>query len=158
LIVSGRRDADAARVRNALKSRRNVYAVAKNIMRVNNYVTDIDANAKLKPRIFAVFDREFIDTALELYRSPNRLDRAWKLRQETIAGVVNNAAPVFSDCRVDSLRQQRAQFGVGGFFVMVHEPANSQPRRRPKSPTTCARPGLAAPAPWPAIQPSTLYD
>jgi len=27
--------------------------------------------------------------------------------------------------------------------------ASSQPRRRPISPTTCARPGLAALAPWP---------
>src|SRR5262245_28460463 len=91
-------------------------------MRINNYVTDIDANAKLKPRISAVFDREFIDTALELHRSPNRLDRAWKLRQEAIAGVVYDPAPVFGDCRMDSLRQQSAQFGVRGFLGIVHEP------------------------------------
>src|SRR5262245_741294 len=105
-------------------------------MRISNYVTDIDANAKPNPRIFVVSDREFIDTALELHRSPNRLDRAWKLRQKTIAGVVYNAAPVFSDCRMDSLRQQRAQFGVGSFFVIVHEPriashVGSQYRRQP---------------------------
>ena len=122
--------------RNALKTRRNVYAVAKNIMRISNYVTDIDANAKPKPRIFAVFDRKFIDTALELHRSPNRLDRAWKLRQEAIASVVYDAAPVSSDCRMDSLRQQRAQFGVGSFFVIVHEPriashGGGQYRRQP---------------------------
>jgi len=122
--------------RNALKTRRNVYAVAKNIMRISNYVTDIDANAKPKPRIFAVFDRKFIDTALELHRSPNRFDRAWKLRQEAIASVVYDAAPVSSDCRMDSLRQQRAQFGVGSFFVIVHEPriashGGGQYRRQP---------------------------
>jgi hypothetical protein len=136
LIVSSRRDADAARVRNALKTRRNVHSVAKNVMRLNDDVSDIDANAKLKPRIFAVSDRDLIDTALELHRSPNRLDRAWKLRQEAIAGIAYNAAPVFSDCRMDSLRQQHALFGVGSFFVIVHEPRiashiGGQYRRQP---------------------------
>ena len=91
---------------------------------------------KARPPIFAVSDSEFIDTGLELHRGPNRLDRAWKLRQEAIAGVLHDAAAVFSDCRVDSLRQKRGQFGVCGFFVMVHEPriashVGGQYRRQP---------------------------
>lgn len=126
-------------------------------MRINNYVTDIDANAKLKPLIFAVSDREFIDMAMELHRSPNRLDRAWKLRQEAIAGIVYDAAPMSGDCRMDGPRQQRAQFGVGSFLVIVHEPRiashiSCQYRRQP-----ALDPGLADPAPL-GPPSSTLYD
>src|SRR5262245_48883347 len=73
---------------------------------------------------------------MELHRSPNRLDRAWKLRQEAIASVVYDATPAFSDCRMDSLRQQRAQLCLGSFFVIVHEPriasyVGGQYRRHP---------------------------
>jgi hypothetical protein len=46
LVVGGRRDADAAGFCDALKPRRNVNAVSKDIMGLDNYVADIDANAE----------------------------------------------------------------------------------------------------------------
>jgi hypothetical protein len=44
-----------------------------------------------------------MDTVLELHRSSNRLDRARKLRQEPVAGILHDVAAVFCDYRLDSV-------------------------------------------------------
>src|SRR5260370_37327534 len=46
LIVGGRRNADAARFGDALKSCRDIDAVSKNIMCVDDYVTDINSHTE----------------------------------------------------------------------------------------------------------------
>jgi hypothetical protein len=57
MVVSRRRDADAARFCDALKPRRNVYAVAKDVMRLDNDVADIDADTESKAFVFRVANR-----------------------------------------------------------------------------------------------------
>jgi hypothetical protein len=77
-----------------------------------------------------------VDACLELHSSSNRFDRTGKLRQEPVASVLDNAAAMFGDCRVDGVRQERSQVGMRGLFVMVHEPrvashVSGQYRRQP---------------------------
>ena len=123
-------------------------------MRLDNYVADIDAHAESDAPVFRVTDCKFLDAGLKLHSSPNRFDRARKLRQEPVAGVLHDAATVFRNRRADSVRQERCQFGVRSLFVIVHEPriashVGGQYRRQP-----AFDPALAALAPWPAIQPT----
>ena len=122
LIVGRRRDADTARFCDALEPSRNIYAIAKNVMWLDNHVADVDTDTELKAPIFHVFDCKFINTGLEKHRSPNRFDRARKLCQEPVPGVLDNAAAVIGYCRGDSVREERCQFGMRGLFVIVHEP------------------------------------
>ena len=104
MIVGRRRDADAAGLCDALKPRRNIYAVAKDVMRLDNYVADIDADTESNTPVFRIGDCKFFDAGLELHSGSNRFDRTRKLRQEPVAGVLHDAAAVFGDCRVDSVR------------------------------------------------------
>jgi hypothetical protein len=120
--VSRRRDADTARFCDALKPRRNIYAVAKDVMRLDNYVADIDPHTESNAPIFHIVYRKVVDAGLELHSRSNRFDRARKLRQEPIASVFDNAAAVVSYCRGDCVRHERRQFGVRSLFVIVHEP------------------------------------
>jgi hypothetical protein len=46
MIVGRRRDADAARFCDALKPCRNIYAVAKDVMRLDDYIADTDAHTE----------------------------------------------------------------------------------------------------------------
>src|SRR5262249_16812298 len=39
-----------------------------------------------------------------------------------VPGVLHDATAVRCDCRVDSVRQERRQPGMGALFVIVHEP------------------------------------
>src|SRR6516165_10891562 len=106
---------------SAMLSSRDVHPIPKNVMRLDNDVTDIDAHTESNA-LFHITDCKVVDAGLELHSGSNRLDRARKLRQEPVPSVLDNAAAVFGNCRGDSLRQERCQFGMRSLFVIVHEP------------------------------------
>ena len=81
-----------------------------------------DTDAESDASVFRVASCKLINTSLELHSSSNRLDRARKLCQEPVAGILHDAAAVFGYCRVDSFLQERRQPSVCGFFVAMHEP------------------------------------
>jgi hypothetical protein len=47
--------------------------------------------------------RKLLDAGLELQGGPNRLHRARKFRQESVPGVLHDAAAVSGDRRADSV-------------------------------------------------------
>jgi hypothetical protein len=104
MIVSRRRDADAAGLCDALEPCRDVNAISKDVMRLDDYVADIDADAESNTPVLHVADCKFLDAGLELHRSPNRLNRTRKLRQEPVPGVLHDTAAVFGDRWVDRVR------------------------------------------------------
>ena len=54
LIVGRRRDADTAGFCDAFKPCRNIYAVTKNVMRLDNHVADIDADTESNSPVFRI--------------------------------------------------------------------------------------------------------
>jgi hypothetical protein len=78
LIIGRRRNADAARFGDTLKPCRNIDAVAENVMGFDDYVADIDTDAKGETLFVDVVNGEVMDTLLKLRCSPNRLDRTPK--------------------------------------------------------------------------------
>jgi hypothetical protein len=90
-------------------------------MGLDDYVADVDANAESNTPVFRIASCKFMDAGLELHSSSNRFDRAWKLCQEPIAGVLHNAAAVLRNCGRDAALKERRQFGMGSLFVIVHE-------------------------------------
>jgi hypothetical protein len=136
LIVGRRRDADAARFCDALEPCRNIYAIPEDVMRLDNYVADIDAHTESNALVFHVIDGKFVDACLELHSGPNGLDRTGKLRQKPVAGVFDNAAAMVRYCRAHNIRQECYHFGVRSLFVIVHKAriashVSGQYRRQP---------------------------
>ena len=72
-------------------------------MRLDNYVADIDANTEGNSPVCDIVICKFLDTGLELHSSSNRFDRARKVRQEPVPGVLHDAAAVFRYCWVDGV-------------------------------------------------------
>ncbi|KRR16332.1 hypothetical protein CQ13_36895 [Bradyrhizobium retamae] len=60
----------------------------------SNYVADIDAYTESNAPIFNISDCQFVNPGLELYSSSDGFDGARKLRQESVAGVLHDAAAV----------------------------------------------------------------
>ncbi len=150
------RDADVSRFGNTLQPRGNIHAVTKDVMWLNNYVADVDADAEGDASILGVCDCKFVDTGLKLDCSPNSFDRARKLCQRI-------RRRYFLQCgrRVRLLPGQQHPSGVLSLlnaWPLRHcaSAVSSQLRRRPISPITGARPELAAPAPW-SVTPSAAY-
>jgi hypothetical protein len=121
LIVRRRRDADTTRFRDALKTGCDIDAIAKNVMGFDDYVTDINANAKGETLVFSVANREIMDALLELRCSPNRLDRAPKFCQDPVAGVLYDPATMLRYRRLHRVRQEHGQTCVRCLLVIVHE-------------------------------------
>jgi hypothetical protein len=122
MIVGRRRDAYTAGFCDALKPRRNINAIPEDVMRLDNYVADIDADSDSNAPVFRVTNCELADAGLELRTSSNRFHRARELRQEPVPGVLDDAASVFGNCRGDNVREKCCQLGMRSFFVIVHEP------------------------------------
>lgn len=89
-------------------------------MRFDNYITNIDTNAKGNATVLPVTNRKFADARLELHRSPDGFDGALKLCQESVAGVLHDATTVFSNFRLDNLYEKRSQLKVRSLFVTMH--------------------------------------
>ena len=66
MIVSRRRDANASGICNALEPRRDIYAVPEDVMRLDNYVPDIDAYTEGNLPVCDIVKCKFLDTGLEL--------------------------------------------------------------------------------------------
>src|ERR1700737_2412883 len=79
-------------------------AVSKDVMGFDDYVADVNADAKCDTHVFRIIHCKFADTLLELHRGPNCLDSTRKFRQEPVASVFHGAAAVLRDCRLDSVR------------------------------------------------------
>src|ERR1700736_2471760 len=97
------RNADTAGFGNALKPCRDVDAVPKDVMRLDDHVADVDAHTERNAPVFRIIHCKFMDTVLELHRSSNRLDRRSEERREPVAGILHEVAAVFCDYRLDNV-------------------------------------------------------
>ena len=119
-------------------------------MGLDDYVSDIDAYAKSNAPIFNISDCQFVNPGLELCSSSDGFDGARKLHQEPVAGVLHDAAAVFGNRWVNTVRQESGQFSVGRLFVIVHQPrvashVGGQYRRQPpltRSGRSCTMPAI----------------
>ena len=114
-------DGDAARSCNALKPCRNVHTISKDVVRLDDYIADVDAYAEGNAIVFRLIDCKSMNACLKLYRSSDRFNGACKLRHEAIAGVLHDAATVLGDCWMDRIRHERGKLRVRGLLVMVHQ-------------------------------------
>jgi hypothetical protein len=136
LIVGRRRNADAAWLRDTLKPCCNVDAISKDVMRLDNDVTDIYADAEGYNSILHFSECKLPNASLEFHGSSNGFYRTRKFRQQPVAGVLHDATAMLSDCRFNGVRQERGKFGMRVLFVDVHEPritghVGGQYRRQP---------------------------
>ena len=122
MIEDRLRDTYAAGFGDALKPRRDVNAVSKDVMGFDDDVADIEPHTEENAPVFRIADCKFLDAGLELHGSSDRFDRARKLRQEPVAGILHDAAAVLRNRGLDTSREERRQFGVCSLFVIVHEP------------------------------------
>ena len=122
LIVGRRRQTDAAGFSDALEPRRNIDAIAEDVVHANDDVADVDADAKQNPLVSRIADREPVDAALELHGGPHRIDRAGEFGEEAVPGILDDAAAVLDDHRQHRVYQQRSHARMGRFLVRMHQP------------------------------------
>jgi hypothetical protein len=96
-FIGRRGNADAAGFCDTFKPRRNIHAVAEDIMWLDNYVADIYADTESDTGIFRVGGCKFFDASLKLHSGSDRFNRVWKFCQKPVAGMLDDAAAVLRD-------------------------------------------------------------
>ena len=123
LIAHGARDADAAGLGEHLETRRDVDAVAKNIVLLDDHVAQIDADAELDPsrrRHIGIAPRH---PALDLGGARHRVYDAVELHQHAIAGRLDDAAAVLGYGGINELKAVGLEACKRPRLVDLHQPA-----------------------------------
>jgi hypothetical protein len=101
VIAHHPRDADPARLGNRLQKRGDIHAVAEDGMFLDDHVVEVDPGAKFYPcrwprTLIALGHR-----ALDLHSAADGIHDTGELRQEGVAGVLYDPAPMLADLRID---------------------------------------------------------
>ena len=78
-------------------------------MRFEDHLSDFDTYSKSKAAVFCVINCQNPNAVLEIRSCANRFYRTWKLRQETVARVLNNATSMLRDSRINDIPQKRGR-------------------------------------------------
>src|SRR5207248_6443551 len=94
-------EADAAGLGKRFDARRHVHAVAENIAGIQDDVAEVDADAELDAALRRQAFVALGHAALDVKRAAQRVDHAAELRQQAVAGVLDDASAVPGDAGID---------------------------------------------------------
>jgi hypothetical protein len=123
-------DADAAGLRDPLQPRGDVDPVAKDIVVVDDDVTDMNADAEFDPVVLWHVGILPGHAALDFNRKARRIDCAGEFDQHAVAGRLDYPSAMRGDGGIDQGPSKRLQPGKRTFLVGAHETAISGDIRR----------------------------
>ena len=122
LIVNRLRDANCAGLGERFEPGGDIDAIAENVVAVDNYVAEIDADPELKPAL----GRDGVvyrpRGALHLDRTAQRIDDARKIRQQAVARRADDPSVMRGDQRVNGAPQV-AKRAMRAGLILAHQPA-----------------------------------
>src|SRR5207249_3239801 len=109
LVAHGARAADPAGLGETLQSRRDVDAVAENVVALGDDIAKVDADAELDAAVGIKPGIAVDHPALDLGGAAHRVDDAGEFGEEPIAGGLDDAPLMLADLRVDQLAAMRPE-------------------------------------------------
>ncbi len=122
LIVRRAGNGDAAGQSERLNARRDVDAVAEDVLAIDDHIADVDADAELEPPVGRQLGVALGEGPLDLDRGVQGADHARKVAEHAVAGGADDAAVVAADRLGDHTAIGR-EGRVGAGFVRPHQPA-----------------------------------
>jgi hypothetical protein len=124
------RDADAAGLCDPFKPCRNINAVAKDVIVIEDDVTDVNTNAEFDPLQLRHRGILLSHTTLDLDGASGCIDGTSKLDKQTVAGRLNYPSAMRGDGGIDKGLSDDLEPGQHAFFVGTHQAAVSGNIRR----------------------------
>jgi hypothetical protein len=121
VVTHGSRDADPAGLCERFQARRDIDAIAEDVVAISDDVAEVDADAKPDLPFVGRLGLAVDHPALHLGSAAHRVDDARKFNQQAVAGGLDDAALVLLDLRIDQLPANRLQAFVRGFLVRAHQ-------------------------------------
>src|SRR5713101_4686168 len=119
LVAHDPRDADPARLGQRLQPRRNVDAIAVDVVILADDVAEIDADAELDSPFDGDAGIAFGHRTLHLDRTMHRVDDAGELDEEPVTGGFDDADAMLLDSWVGDLAPPYPQRGKRSFLVLA---------------------------------------
>ena len=123
LVERGPGDQDAAGIGQSFQARRDVDAVAVQIVFIGHHIAKIDADPKRNSAILGSRLIAVRHCPLDLYRASDGIDHARELGEQAIAHGLESAPIVGIDLELKDFGDVRADGGERAFFVFAHHPA-----------------------------------
>jgi hypothetical protein len=105
-----------------LQPRGDVHPVPKYVVLFSDYVSEVDADAEPDPSRLGHIRLTVDHSALDLDRTPDGIDYTRKFREQTVAGVLYDAAAVLGDFRIDHFAEMSLQAFVRALLIGAHQP------------------------------------
>ena len=115
-------DADTARLGERLHAGRDIDAVAEDVVAIDDYVTEIYSNPEPDPVVLGNAGPAIDHRALQFRGAADCVDNAGEFRQHTVAGVLDDAARMLGDLRVDKLAAVRLEPLMRALLIRAHQP------------------------------------
>ena len=122
LIMNRIGDEHSAGIGQSLDPRRDVDAVAIEVVALDDHIAEIDADAHFDAAVPRDTRVPLGHRLLHFDGATHRIDDAGKFHQQPIAGGLDDAAMVFGDLRIDELTAQRFEAFERALLVRPHQP------------------------------------
>src|SRR5262245_4484391 len=123
LVVNHTRHHDAAGLGQGLKARRNIHAVAVNVVAIDNDVANVEADAELD----SFFRRNVYiaigHSALDVHRATHGINNAYKFDQHSVARRLHDASAMLGNLWINKFFAMCFELPQRAFFVNAHQPA-----------------------------------
>jgi hypothetical protein len=117
LVVNRIGDEHPAGIGQGFDPRRDVDAVAIEVVALDDHVAEIDADAQLDAAVRRDADVPLGHRLLDFDRAAHRIDDAGKLDQQTVAGGLDDTTVMLGDFRIEQLAAQRFEAFERAFLV-----------------------------------------
>ena len=121
LVVDSAGYADAARLGQALQPRRQIDAIALNVIAVDHHIAEVDAEAEHDSAVFRQLGIALDNCPLHVGGHPNRAGDAVELGQHPVAHQLDDAPLVLGDLGIDELQSNGFQGRERTFLVRSDE-------------------------------------
>src|SRR5207245_3395880 len=116
------REPEATGLGDAFDPRRDIDAVAIEVVALDDHVAEIDADAQFDAVVCPDTSVPLGHRLLHFDRAAHRIDDARKFHQQAVAGGLDDAAVVLGDLRIDELAAQRFEAFERALLVRPHQP------------------------------------
>ena len=124
-IAHGTRDEDRPRLGDALQPRRDVDAIAIDVIALDDDIAQVDSDPELDLALARLAAIALGHARLDRHRAAHRLDRAGEIHQQPVARALDDAAAVLGDARLEELAEMALQPAKRALLVLAHETAEA---------------------------------
>jgi hypothetical protein len=126
-------DTDATRLRYSLEACRDVDAISKNIIVINDDVADVNADTEFDPAVRRHVGVVHGHTTLNLDGASRCIHCASEFDQHAVARGLHDATSVLDDLGINNGFSERLQIAERALFIGAHQPTITGDIRRQQS-------------------------